>query len=170
MKLTALAKPKFLVPLVLLLWLMAALPLSISQAEPVSDSSCSDTSNWSKGVWGMKDSPAHLTLVDPNNACYVVSGTLLWGEWWKDYPNDSYGCKTTSKNIAYKTCSDEDMNWYLRLPNPGSVNVTSKEITNLQQWSQCKAGSKDPLQWCNFLTETIPQGGNYGMWDTTKYD
>src|SRR5919202_2846547 len=122
MKPRVLTKPKFLVPLGLLLWLMVALPLSVSQAsQPVSDSACSSLQNWSKGVWGMNDSPAHLTLVDPNNACYKVSGTLVWGEWWKDYPNDSYGCKTTDQQTAYNTCSDEDINWYVRLDDPTSV-------------------------------------------------
>ena len=166
-QLKPLAKPKILVPLVLLLWLVVSLPLSVSQAEPVDDSACSATSNWSKGVWGMKDSPAHLTLVDPNNACYEVSGTLVWGEWWRDNPND---CDRTNAQTAYNTCSDSDMNWYLRLDDPTSVGVTPTEINQLQRWGQCKAGYTDKLKWCNFLTETIPQGGNYGMWDSTIYD
>src|SRR5215212_630720 len=162
-----LAKPKFLVPLVLLLWLVVSLPLSVSQAEPVSDSACGNTSNWSKGVWGMNDSPAHLTLEDANNTCYKVVGTLVWGEWWRDNPQD---CDRTSAQTAYNTCSDSDMNWYLRLDNPTSVGVTPTEINQLQRWSQCKAGYTDTSKWCNFLTETIPQGGNYGSWDTTTYD
>ncbi len=167
MQLKLLAKSKFLVPLVLLLWLGVSLPLSVSQAEPVGDSACSSTSNWSKGVWGMNDSPAHLTLVDPNNACYKVVGTLVWGEWWRDNPND---CDRANAQTAYSTCSDSDMNWYMRLDNPTSVGVTPTEINQLQRWGQCKAGYKDSSKWCNFLTETIPQGGNYGMWDSTKYD
>src|SRR5919199_599140 len=172
MQLRFLAKPKVLVPLVLLVWLGIALPLSVSQAAPVSDSACGNASSWSKGVWGMNDTPAHLTLLnnDPTNACYNVVGTLVWGEWWRDKNNDSYGCKTTDKATAYKTCADEDMNWYVRLDDPTSVGVTPTEINLLQRWSQCKAGYTDPSKWCNFLTETIPQGGNYGMWDPTKYD
>jgi hypothetical protein len=62
------------------------------------------------------------------------------------------------------------MNWYLRLDDATSVGVTPTEINNLQRWSECKAGYTDPAQWCNFLTETLPQGGNYGMWDPATYD
>src|SRR5919199_3601171 len=170
MQLRLLAKPKFLVPLVLLLWLGVALPLSDTQAAPVSDSACGNTSTWSKGVWGMSATPAHLTLVDPTNTCYNGVGTLVWGEWWRDTNNDSYGCKTTDEATAYKTCADEDMNWYVRLDDPASVGVTPTQINLLQRWSQCKAGYTDPSKWCNFLTETIPQGGNYGMWGPPKYD
>jgi hypothetical protein len=116
----------------------------------------------------MNANPAHLTLVDPSNACYQVSGTLVWGEWWKDYPNDSYGCKTTDQQTAYNACSDEDMNWYLRLADPTAVGVTPTEINQLQRWSECKAGYTDSSKWCNFLTETIPSGGNYGLWWDTQ--
>src|SRR5919199_4425200 len=129
MKPRVLTKPKFLVPLVLLLWLVVALPLSVSQAAPVSDSACGNQSSWSKGVWGMNDIPAHLSLVDSTNTCYKVVGTLVWGEWWRDTNNDSYGCKTTDKATARTTCADEDMNWYLRLDgNPASMGVTPTQI------------------------------------------
>ena len=171
MKLRLLAQPKFLVPLVLILWLMVALPLSVSQAEPISnDAACGSTSTWSKGVWGMNDSSAHLTLLDqsPSNSCFKVVGTLVWGEWWRDTNNDSYGCKTTDKATAYKSCADEDMNWYVRLDDPTSVGVTPTQTNLLQRWSQCKAGYTDSSKWCNFLTETIPSGGNYGMWWDTQ--
>jgi hypothetical protein len=118
----------------------------------------------------MNDTPKHLTLVDPNNACYKVTGALVWGEWWKDTNNDSFGCKTTDKNTAYATCSDEDVNWYLRLDDPIGVGVTPTEINQLQRWSECKAGYTDTSKWCNFLTETIPAGGNYGLWWDTQAD
>jgi hypothetical protein len=170
MKTSLLAQPKFLVPLVLVLWLMVALPLSVSQAEPISnDSACGSTSSWSKGVWGMGDTPAHLTLFnnDPTNACYKVVGTLVWGEWWRDKPQD---CDRSSATTAYNTCSDSDMNWYVHLDDPTSVQVTPTQIKLLQRWSQCKGGQTDPSKWCNFLTETIPQGGNYGSWNPTKYN
>jgi hypothetical protein len=168
-----LAKPKFLVPLVLVLWLVVALPLSVSRADvvnpPADNGACGNQSSWSKGVWGMNATPAHLTLVDKTNACYNVVGTLVWGEWWRDTNNDSYGCKTTDKATAYTTCADEDMNWYLRLDgNPASMGVTPTQINLLQRWSQCKAGYTDPLKWCNFLTETIPSGGNFGLWWDTQ--
>ena len=151
-----LAKPKFLVPLVFLLWLVVSLPLSVSQAAPVSDNAC-QPSDPTAGVWGQNDSPAHLTLLDP---CYRVSGTMVWGEWWRDKPQD---CDLSTPETAYATCSDSDKNWYMRLSSTERyyAGVTSGEIKNLQRWSQCKAGSADPSKWCNFLTETIPQGGNY---------
>ena len=191
MQLKALAKPKILVPLVLLLWLAVAIPLSIvSYAAEVTDSACGDTTStspnyWARGVWGMPeidpyfdnkgdDNKNHLALVDPNNACYQInsdlkSGYLVYGEWWKDYNKDRYGCITTDKDTAYRTCSDEDMNWYLKL-SPSELDaakVSDGEVKNLQRWSQCKGGQKDPSKWCNFLVETIPQGGNYGFWDPT---
>jgi len=46
-----LAKPKFLVSLVFLLWLVVSLPLSVSQAGPVSDNAC-QPSDPTAGVWG----------------------------------------------------------------------------------------------------------------------
>jgi hypothetical protein len=157
MRYELLAKPKFLVPLMILLWLVASLPLSVSQADAVTDPVC-DTQNPTEGVWGQGDSPAHLTV---QNACHQVSGTLVWGEWWRDKPQD---CDRSSPEAAYATCSDSDKNWYMRLNrhNQAATDVTSGEIKKIQRWSQCKAGEKNPLKWCNFLTETIPVSGNYG--------
>jgi hypothetical protein len=43
-----------------------------------------------------------------------------------------------------------------------AAGITSGEIKKIQKWSQCKAGHKDSSKWCNFVTETIPKGGNYG--------
>jgi hypothetical protein len=163
--------PKILVPLGLCLWLAAALLLSalptFSEAATVTDPACS--SNWSQGVWGMKDSPAHLSLLG-GNTCYKTTGTLVWGEWWKDTPGDSYGCQVGNTQTAYTTCSDEDMNWYLKLSKSelNAAGVTKKEIQKLQRWSECKAGSTNTANWCNFLTETIPQGGNYQMWNSSN--
>jgi hypothetical protein len=174
MQLRLLTQHKFLIPLVLLLWLGTSVFLafspSISQAAVVNDSACRDTNNWDQGVWGQTGGSPHLSLLN-KDVCYQVSGTLVWGEWWKDYPNDSYGCKTTDQQTAYSTCSDEDTNWYLRLSKSERTDagVTSGEIKKLQRWSECKAGERDRSKWCHFLTESIPAGGNYGMWDTS-YD
>src|SRR5215212_8453460 len=136
MRLRLLAKPKFLVPLVLLLWLMVALPLSISRAEVVSppDAACGDndlkgSNYWARGVWGQVDndpSGSHLAL-QGQDMCYKVVGTLVWGEWWRDKPQD---CDRTNAGTAYG-CSDSDMNWYLRLDDPTSVGVTPTEINQL---------------------------------------
>ena len=125
-----LAKPKFLVPLVFLLWLVVSLPLSVPQAAVVSDPACGDTTNWDAGVWGQEDSPAHLTLI---NTCYRVSGTMVWGEWWRDKPED---CDLSTPESAYATCSDSDKNWYMRLNSTerSAAGVTSGEITNLRRW------------------------------------
>jgi len=152
-----LAKPKFLVPLMLLLWLVVSLPLSVSQAGPVTDSAC-NTSDPTEGVWGQGDSPAHLTLLNP---CYQATGTMVWGEWWRDKPQD---CDRSTPETAYATCSDSDMNWYMRLSaaEQTAAGVTSGEIKKIQRWSQCKAGQRDKSKWCNFVAETIPEGGNYG--------
>jgi hypothetical protein len=146
-------------------------PIS-SQAATVTDSACS--TNWSRGVWGM---PTHLTLLD-GNYCYQtkssvaqgVSRPLVWGEWWKDYPNDPSNCTIGNADKAYGSCSDEDMNWYLKLPKSEltAAGVTKKEITKLRRYSQCKGGYTDKSRWCNFLTETIPQGGNYQMWNSSN--
>jgi hypothetical protein len=159
-----LAKPKFLVPLMLLLWLAVSLPLSVSQAGPVNDPACG-VASWDAGVWGQGDRPAHLSVQNP---CYQATGTMVWGEWWRDQQGD---CATGgSISDAYATCSDSDKNWYLRL-NPTERNaagVTSGEIKKLQRWGQCKAGQKDSSQWCNFLTETIPAEGNYHDNDPTN--
>jgi len=147
-----LAKPKFLVPLVFLLWLVVSLPLSVSQAHPVDDPAC-NTQDPTAGVWGQNASPEHLTLQNP---CYHVRGTMVWGEWWRDKPQDS--CLSDPG-----TCSDSDKNWYMRLSSAErtAAGVTSGEIKKLRRWDQCKAGQTDPSKWCNFLTETIPAGGNY---------
>jgi hypothetical protein len=152
-----LAKPKFLVPLISLLWLMVSLPLSVSRAGPVTDNAC-NTNDPTEGVWGQGDSPAHLTLLNP---CYRVTGTMVWGEWWRDKPQD---CDRSTPQAAFATCSDSDKNWYMRLSRSelAAASVTSGEKKQIQRWSQCKAGQKDPSKWCNFITETIPVDGNYG--------
>jgi hypothetical protein len=152
-----LSRPKFLIPAVFLLWLMVSLPLSVSEAATVNDRAC-NTTDPTEGVWGQGDSPVHLTAL---NACYKVSGTMVWGEWWRDKLQD---CDRSSPESAYSTCSDSDMNWYIRLSaaERAAAGVTSGEVKKLQRWSQCKAGQRDKSKWCNFLTETIPEGGNYG--------
>lgn len=152
-----LTKPVFLIPLVFLFWLAVSLPLSVSKAAPVNDRAC-DPNDPTAGVWGQADSPAHLTLLNP---CYQVTGTMVWGEWWRDKPQD---CDRSTPETAYATCSDSDMNWYMRLSKSelNAAGISSGEIKKLQRWSQCKAGQRDSSKWCNFLTETIPEGGNYG--------
>jgi hypothetical protein len=179
-----LAKPKFLVPLVFLLWLVVSLPLSVSQAGEVSDPACLPAGQETAGVWGQPDDPyyeggsAHLT---PISSCYRVgnldsggrpdgSAILTWGEWWRDKPED---CDLSTPETAYATCSDSDMNWYIRLNRAErtAAGITSGEIKKIQRWGQCKkSGQRDSSKWCNFLTETIPQGGNYGALDPANYD
>jgi hypothetical protein len=192
MQVTALAKPKILVPLVLLFWLMVSLPLSVfSYAAEVSGTACGNanstdstsSSYWARGVWGMPGIDPYFTGSTPHlglqgtDTCFQVnsglqSGYLVDGEWWKDYPGDSYGCDTSSAQTSYNTCSDEDKNWYLKLSSGelSALGVTSGEVKNLQRWSECKAGQKKSSRWCNFLTETIPVGGNYGFYDPSKYN
>lgn len=156
-----LAKPLFLIPTVLFLWLVVSLPLSVSQAAPVADNACNNADP-AEGVWGQGDSPQHLTVQNP---CYRARGTMVWGEWWRDKPQD---CDRSTTQTAYATCSDSDKNWYLRLSKSerDAAGVTSGEVKKLQRWSQCKAGQKDSSKWCNFLTETIPEGGNYAVTGT----
>lgn len=179
-----LAQPKFLVPLAFLLWLVVSLPLSVSQAGSVNDPACPTDMNGNgsaldeatAGVWGQPDDPyyeggtTHLTAQD---ACYRVGdpnapyagsewgATLVWGEWWRDKAED---CDLDTPESTYWSCSDSDKNWYLRLNRSErtAAGITSGEIKKLQRWSQCKAGQRDSSRWCNFLVETIPQGGNYG--------
>ena len=178
-----LAKPKFLVSLVLLLWLVASLSFSVSQAGEVSDPACLPAGQETAGVWGQPDDPYYesgSTHLTPISSCYRVgnldssgrpdgSATLVWGEWWRDKPED---CNLSTPETAYQTCSDSDMNWYMRLDGAEqrAAGITSGERKKIQRWSQCKAGQRDSSKWCNFLTETIPQGGNYGALDPANYD
>jgi len=132
---------RFLVPVVVIIWLLVSLPLwvltSRAHAQTVSDpcptyhdfytggQSSNDAKAATRGVWGMdynNNKKSHLTVLDP---CATVSGTLVYGEKWS---------------------RDGDLNYYLQAsPTPNS----QLEIKNLQRWSQSRNTA-------NSLAETIP--------------
>ena len=137
---------KFLVPVVVTVWLVVALPLwgltSRAHAQTASDPSCptyhdfgtdgqnsNDAKAATRGVWGMdyEDSKkSHLTVLDP---CFSVSGPLVYGEKWGD---------------------DGDLNYYLKLASTPNSQV---EVKNLQRWSQAQNTA-------NLLEETMPDDQN----------
>lgn len=136
---------KFLVPVVIVVWLLVSLPLwlLISRAHAQTTTSSSsgpcptyddfdsggqssnDAKAATRGVWGMDYTDAgksHVTVMDP---CFSVSGPLVYGEKWG---------------------GDGDLNYYLKLD---STPNSQREVKNLQRWSQAQNTA-------NFLEETMP--------------
>jgi hypothetical protein len=133
---------KFLVPVAVVVWLLASIPLWIltsrAHAQPDSSDPCptyhdfgtagqssNDAKAATRGVWGMdytSSNKSHLSVLDP---CFSVSGPLVYGERWG---------------------GDGDLNYYLELDSTPNSQV---EVRNLQRWSQAQ-------NIANFLEETIP--------------
>jgi hypothetical protein len=156
---------RFLVPLVLLLWLLVSVPLSLARAEavdPATDPACPQPGeDPTEGVWGQRDqwgkAWTHITVLNP---CYKAKGTLVHGDVW----------------------GDDDRNLYVLL-DPGyreDLGVASGEWKKLQRWAQ----ARNTADW---LAETIPLHqdkvldpcldtdqrssswtSNYPCWDTTN--
>src|SRR5919199_3775655 len=120
-----LSELKFLVPVVILLWLIVSFPLflliSRAQAEAISDPACAGPGeNPTAGVWGQ---PGHLTVIEP---CFRVSGHLVYGEWWRGSSRDGDG------------------NHYMELDDQYESVVTSSDRTNLRISPQAQ-GTADIL-------------------------
>ena len=129
-------EPKFLVPVVVLLWLLVSLPLwlltSRAEAETFSDPACAGSGeDPTAGVWGQ---PGHVTVIDP---CFHVAGNLVYGELWGDDDNMDTG-------------NDEDLNLYMALDDGYADAVNDMDRENLRRYEQAR-------QVADILGETIPQ-------------
>ncbi len=109
--------PKFFVPLVLLLWLLLALPLWLlvppAEAQDTDPACPSSSEDPLAGV----HSPSRLRVINP---CQQASGTVTYMETW----------------------SDGDWNIYVDLEAGSEGLVSAEGIQKLREWPQASGGGE----------------------------